>query len=175
MSLRSTRSSSGHRARQTATAPRVQSITEGQRRGRNDGDKGKAGTGTPGWEVPGPAGAPGAMGWAECPLGLCHTSPGPGGRNFLKGFCRDGEKEGREGPWQSPDHGCACAAHEYFSGHLFIPAPSSCWGHRPRWINIATGRSMRHPLPAQPHPLGPSFPQPAGWAPCPAQLVSDFH
>lgn len=31
-----------------------------------------------------------------------------------------------------PDHGCACAAHEYFSGHLFIPAPSSCWGHRPK-------------------------------------------
>lgn len=88
--------------------------------------------------VPGPA---------ECPAGLCHTSPGPGGRNFLKGFCREmGRRKEEKALGGPPDHGCACAAYEYFSGHLFIPAPSTAGATDPRWINIATGQSMRHPL-----------------------------
>lgn len=118
----------------------------------------------------------GFLGRAEGPVGLCHTSPGLGGRNFLKGFCREmgrrKEEKARGGP---PDHGCVCAAHEYFSGHLFIPAPSSCWGHRPKVDKYSHWAINEASAPPQPHPLGPSFPQPAGWAPCPAQLVSGFH
>lgn len=118
----------------------------------------------------------GSLGRAEGPVGLCHTSPGPGGRNFLKGFCREmGRRKEEKALGGPPDHGCVCAAHEYFSGHLFIPAPSSCWGHRPKVDKYSHGAINEASAPPQPHPLGPSFPQPAGWAPCPAQLVSGFH
>lgn len=122
-------------------------------------------------------GAPsGSLGRAEGPAGLCHTSPGPGGRNFLKGFCREmGRRKEEKALGGPPDHGCVCAAHEYFSGHLFIPAPSSCWGHRPKVDKYSHGAINEASAPPQPHPLGPAFPQPAGWAPCPAQLVSGFH
>lgn len=65
--------------------------------------------------------------------GALPHSPSPGGRNFLKGFCTEmGQRKEEKALGSPPDHGCACAAHEYFSGHLFIPAPPSCWGHRPK-------------------------------------------
>lgn len=48
------------------------------------------------------ADVPKMVGWAECPVRLGHVSPGPGGRNFLKGFYRDRVKGGSKGPWQSP-------------------------------------------------------------------------
>lgn len=74
--------------------------------------------------VPGPG---------RAPRSLCHTSPSPGGRNFLKGFCTEmGQRKEEKALGGPPDRGCACAAHAYFSGHLFIPAPPSCWGHRPK-------------------------------------------
>lgn len=118
----------------------------------------------------------GSLGWAEHPVGLCLASPGPDGRDFLKGFCREmGQRKEERAVGGPPDHGCACAAHEYFSGHLFIPAPSSCWGHRPVVDKYSHRAINEASAPREPHPLGPWFPQPAGWAPCPAQLVSDFH
>lgn len=149
--------------------------------GSQGGDKGKAGTNVPCQPAQGRRCSLGVLEPAACPAGLSHTSPGPGGRNFLKGFCREmGQRKEEKALGGPPDHGCACTTHEYFSGHLFIPAPPSCWGHGPkvdkyshRAINEASAPLL--PPTPQPHPLGPLFPQPAGWAPCPAQLVSDFH
>lgn len=149
----------------TATAPTCPIPHEG--RDRNTGAQQQ----WSGWEAP-----LGVPCWAEHPVGLGRTSPGPGGRDFLKGFCREmGQRKEARAAGGPPDHGCACAAHEYFSGHLFIPAPSSCWGHRPTVDKYSHWAINEASAPPEPHPLGPSFPQPAGWAPCPAQLVSDFH
>lgn len=96
---------------------------------------------------------------AACPAGLSHTSPGPGGRNFLKGFCREmGQRKEEKALGGPPDHGCACATHEYFSGHLFIPAPPSCWGHGPKVDKYSHGAINEASAPLLPlHPPATSI------------------
>ena len=162
---RSTQPSGDTEGQAKSKAKHVQSITKGQGcgHGSQGGDKGKAGTNMPRQPAQGRRRSLGVPKPAACPVGLSHTSPGPGGRNFLKGFCREmGQRKEEKALGGPPDHGCACTTHEYFSGHLFIPAPPSCWGHGPKvdkYSHGAINEASAPLLPLHPPPiLGPSSP-----------------
>lgn len=92
--------------------------------------------------VPGPG---------RVPRSLCHTSPSPGGRNFLKGFCTEmgqrKEEKALGGPLTADVH--VQLMHISVAIYLSLHHPAA-GATDPRWINIATGRSMRHPLPLNP-------------------------
>lgn len=88
-----------HGVKLAATAAHGQSITVGQGR-----DKSGCGISlAPRRRGRGLAGAPRQEAGRRARGGRRgRASPGPGGRNFLKGFCGDGVKEGSRGPWQPP-------------------------------------------------------------------------
>ena len=158
---RSTQPSGDTEGQAKSKAKHVQSTTKGQGcgHGSQGEDKGKAGTNVPRQPAQGRRRSLRVPKPAACPVGLSHTSPDPGGRNFLKGFCREmGQRKEEKALGGPPDHGCACTTHEYFSGHLFIPAPPSCWGHGPKVDKYSHGAINEASAPLLPlHPPATSI------------------
>lgn len=162
--------------RQTAAAQRVHSLAKGQEHRSSGGDKEKAGHSMGRVSQPRRGDVPlGSQCRAERPVGLCHTSPGPGGRTFLKGFRRDMGRRKEEKAAGSPLTTDVHAQFMNISAPFIYPCTIQLLGHRPKVDKYSHWAINEASAPPEPHPLGPSFPQPAGWAPCPAQLVSDFH
>lgn len=97
------------------------------------------------------AGVPKVVSRAECPVRLGHASPGPGVRNFLRLPQRLGEGR-KQRPLAVPLTTDVHVQLMNISAAIYLSRYHPAAGSRDlRWINIATGQSMRHPFPSPNH------------------------